>query len=425
MTTPLVISGLFLILVMGVPLGAVMGISAIACLALFTRIPPQAVFQQLYQGAEYDLLQAVVFFIVAGAIMSRGDLANRLVRIGQAVVGGFTGGMAITSILICMFFAAVSGSSPATVVAIGSIMIPAMVRSGYGERFSLGLLTSTGSLGILIPPSIPMIIWAVVVGESVTKQFLAGFLPGLIMGGALMLYAYIQARRHGWRTRQRVSMTELRTALKEGVWGLLMPVIVLGGIYTGVFTATEAAAVAFTYALFVEVVIHRSLKPRDLMPVFRDSILTSSMLLFIIANASILSYYFSVDQIPLRVADFLLHYIDNKFVFLFLVNIGMLIMGCFMDIVSAMLVLGPVFLPILHKFQIDPIHFGIIMVLNIEVAFLTPPFGVNLFVASGITGKGIVEVARSVIPYLLLIYGILLLITYVPWISLVLTRLVQ
>ncbi len=425
MTAPIVISGLVLLMIIGVPLAAVMGISAIACIAVFTRIPSQAVFQQLYQGAEYDLLQAVVFFIVAGAIMSRGDLANRLVRIGQAVVGGFTGGMAITSILICMFFAAVSGSSPATVVAIGSIMIPAMIRSGYGERFSLGLLTSTGSLGILIPPSIPMIIWAVVVGESVTKQFLAGFLPGLLMGGALMAYAYFQARKHGWRTGQRVSVAELGTALKEGIWGLLMPVIVLGGIYAGVFTATEAAAVAFTYALFVELLIHRSLKLRDLMPVFRDSILTSSMLLFIIANASVLSYYFSVDQIPLRVADFLLQYIDNKFLFLFLVNIGLLIMGCFMDIVSAMLVLGPVFLPILHKFQIDPIHFGIIMVLNIEVAFLTPPFGVNLFVASGITGKGIVEVARSVIPYLLLIYGVLILITYVPWISLVLTRLVQ
>jgi C4-dicarboxylate transporter DctM subunit len=192
-----------------------------------------------------------------------------------------------------------------------------------------------------------------------------------------------------------------------------------------VFTATEAAAVAFTYALFVELLIHRSLKPRDLMPIFRESILTASMLLFIIANASILSYYFSVDQIPLRVADYLLQYIDNKFVFLFLVNIGMLIMGCFMDIVSAMLVLGPVFIPLLQKFQIDPIHFGIIMVLNIEVAFLTPPFGVNLFVASGITGRGIVEVARSVLPFLLLIYGVLFLITYVPWISLVLTRLIQ
>jgi len=425
MTTPLVIAGLFLLMVLGVPLAAVMGISAVVCVALFTRIPPQAIFQQLYLGAEFDLLQAVVFFIVAGAIMSRGTLASRLIRIGQAVVGGFTGGMAITAVLICMFFAAVSGSSPATVVAIGSIMIPAMIRSGYGERFSLGLLTSTGSLGILIPPSIPMIIWAVVMGQSVTKQFLAGFLPGLVMGGALMLYAYFQSRRHGWRTETKISAPELKQALKEGIWGLLMPVIVLGGIYSGVFTATEAAAVAFTYALFVELVIHRSLKPRDLMPVFKESILTSSMLLFIIANASILSYYFSVDQIPLRVADVLLQFIDNKYVFLLLVNIGILIMGCFMDIVSAMLVLGPVFLPLLQKFEIDPIHFGIIMVLNIEVAFLTPPFGVNLFVASGITGKGIVEVARSVIPYLLLMYGVLFLITYVPWISLVLTRLIQ
>jgi C4-dicarboxylate transporter DctM subunit len=201
-----------------------------------------------------------------------------------------------------------------------------------------------------------------------------------------------------------------------------MPFLVLGGIYTGMFTATEAAAVAFVYALVVELFIHKSLKLKDMVPVFKDSILTSSMLLFIIANASVLSYYFSVDQIPLRVADQLLKFIDSRFMFLLLVNIALLVMGCFMDIVSAMLVLGPVFLPLLQKFEIDPIHFGIIMVLNIEVAFLTPPFGVNLFVASGITGKGIVEVARSAIPYLILLYAVLMVITYVPWLSLVLTQ---
>jgi C4-dicarboxylate transporter DctM subunit len=214
-------------------------------------------------------------------------------------------------------------------------------------------------------------------------------------------------------------------ALKEGAWGLFMPFLVLGGIYSGAFTATEAAAVAFVYALVVELFIHRSIRLRDLMPVFRESILTSSMLLFIIANASVLSYYFSIDEIPLKVAEYLLQYIDSRFVFLLLVNIALLIMGCFMDIVSAMLVLGPVLQPLLQKFEIDPIHFGIIMVLNIEIGFLTPPFGVNLFVSSGITGKDVVEVARSVAPYLILMLGLLMLITYVPWISLVLTRFID
>jgi C4-dicarboxylate transporter, DctM subunit len=425
MITPIVLVGLVVLMVIGVPLAAVMGLAAMACVIIFAQIPPQAVFQQLYQGSEYDLLQAVVFFIAAGGIMTKGTLATRLVRIGQALVGGFTGGMAITSVLICMFFAAVSGSSPATVVAIGSIMIPALIKSGYSSRFSVGLLTSAGSLGIMIPPSIPMIIWAVVMGVSVTKQFIAGFIPGFILGGVLIAYGYFMARRNNWHTKSRLSWSEIKVAFREGIWGLFMPILVLGGIYTGIFTATEAAAVAFAYALFVELAIHRSLSFKDLVPVFKQSILTSSMLLFIIANASVLSYYFSVDQIPLRVADFLLQYIDNKYIFLLLVNIGLLIMGCFMDIVSAMLVLGPVFLPLLQKFDIDPIHFGIIMILNIEVAFLTPPFGVNLFVSSGITGKGIVEVTRSVFPYLLLIYGVLFLITYVPWISLILTRWIQ
>jgi len=424
-TTPFVIGGLVLLMVMGIPLAVVMGLAATACVTIFTFIPPQTVFQQLYQGSEYDLLQAVVFFIVAGAIMTRGTLASRLVRIGQALVGGFTGGLAITSVLICMFFAAVSGSSPATVVAIGSIMIPALIQSGYNSRFSIGLLTSAGSLGILIPPSIPMIIWAVVMGVSVTKQFMAGFLPGGILGGTLIIYSYLQARKNRWHTPSRLSMSEIKTAFREGIWGLFMPILVLGGIYSGLFTATEAAAVAFVYALFVELVIHKSLKPRDLIPVLKESILTSSMLLFIIANASVLSYYFSVDQIPLRVAEFLLEFINNKYLFLLFVNIGLLIMGCFMDVVSAMLVLGPVFYPLLQKFGVDPIHFGIIMVLNIEVAFLTPPFGVNLFVSSGITHKDIIEVSRSVLPFLVLIYGVLFLVTYVPWISLGLTRLLQ
>jgi len=423
--TPIVVGVVVVLMALGVPLAAVVGVAALLCVISFTSIPPQALFQQLYQGSEYDLLQAVVFFIVAGNVMTRGSLAHRLIKVGQALVGGFSGGLAITSVLLCMFFAAISGSSPATVVAIGTIMIPALVKSGYDQRFSVGLLTCAGSLGVMIPPSIPMIIWAVVVGVSVTKQFTAGFLPGILIGLALMAYSYVMARKRGWRVSRKISWQELIEALKQGAWGLFMPFLVLGGIYSGAFTATEAAAVAFVYALLVELFIHRSIRMKDMMPIFKESVLTSAMLLFIIANASVLSYYFSVDQIPERVADFLVRYIDSRFMFLLLVNIALLIMGCFMDVVSAMLVLGPVFMPLLQRFEIDFIHFGIIMVLNIEIGFLTPPFGVNLFVASGVTGKDVLEVARSVAPYLVIMLGMLLLITYVPWISLVLTRFVE
>jgi C4-dicarboxylate transporter DctM subunit len=423
--TPVVIGVVVVLMAFGVPLAAVVGVAALLCVMAFTSIPPQALFQQLYQGSEYDLLQAVVFFIVAGNVMTRGSLASRLIKVGQALVGGFSGGLAITAVLLCMFFAAISGSSPATVVAIGTIMIPALIKSGYDTRFSVGLLTTAGSLGIMIPPSIPMIIWAVVVGVSVTKQFTAGFLPGILIGLALMAYSYVMARKRGWRVSSKISWHDLIEALKQGAWGLFMPFLVLGGIYSGAFTATEAAAVAFVYALLVELFIHRSIRVKDMMPIFKESVLTSAMLLFIIANASVLSYYFSVDQIPERVADFLVRYIDNRFMFLLLVNIALLIMGCFMDVVSAMLVLGPVFMPLLQRFEIDFIHFGIIMVLNIEIGFLTPPFGVNLFVSSGITGKDVLEVARSVAPFLVIMLGMLLLITYVPWISLVLTRFVE
>ena len=422
--TATIVVGVVALMALGVPLAAVVGIAALLCVISFTGIPPQALFQQLYQGSEFDLLQAVIFFILAGNIMTRGSLAARLIRVGQALVGGFYGGLAITAVLLCMFFAAISGSSPATVVAIGTIMIPALIKSGYDPRFSIGLLTTSGSLGIMIPPSIPMIIWGVVMGVSITKQFTAGFLPGILIGLALMAYSYVMARKRGWRVSRKISGQEVIEALKQGAWGLFMPFLVLGGIYSGAFTATEAAAVAFVYALLVELFIHRSIRMKDMMPIFRESVLTSAMLLFIIANASVLSYYFSVDQIPERVADFLVRYIDSRFMFLLLVNIALLIMGCFMDVVSAMLVLGPVFMPLLQRFEIDFIHFGIIMVLNIEIGFLTPPFGVNLFVSSGITGKDVLEVARSVAPFLVIMLGMLFLITYVPWISLVLTRFV-
>jgi C4-dicarboxylate transporter DctM subunit len=423
--TAIIVAVVAVLMALGVPLAAVVGIAALLCVTSFTAIPPQALFQQLYQGSEYDLLQAVIFFILAGNIMTRGSLAARLIRVGQALVGGFYGGLAITAVLLCMFFAAISGSSPATVVAIGTIMIPALIKSGYDPRFSIGLLTTAGSLGIMIPPSIPMIIWGVVMGVSITKQFTAGFLPGILIGLALMAYSYLMARRRGWRVSSKIAGQGVIEALKQGAWGLFMPFLVLGGIYSGAFTATEAAAVAFVYALLVELFIHRSIRMRDMMPIFRESVLTSAMLLFIIANASVLSYYFSVDQIPERVTDFLVRYIDSRFMFLLLVNIALLIMGCFMDVVSAMLVLGPVFMPLLQRFEIDFIHFGIIMVLNIEIGFLTPPFGVNLFVSSGITGKDVLEVARSVAPFLAIMLGMLFLITYVPWISLVLTRFVE
>jgi C4-dicarboxylate transporter DctM subunit len=280
-------------------------------------------------------------------------------------------------------------------------------------------------MGILIPPSIPMILWGVVMGVSITKQFMAGFLPGILLGSVLIAYSYHISKRNGWKGSDVFSWKEFGAALRDGIWSLFMPVLVLGGIYMGIFTSTEAAYVSFVYAMVVELLIHRSLKLKDLVPIFKESVLTSAMLLFIIANASVLSYYFGVNEIPNTVAEFLTRFITNKYVFLFLVNVALLVMGCLMDIVSALFVLGPIFQPFLQKFGIDPIHFGIILVLNIEIGFITPPFGVNLFVSSALTKRGIVEIGRSVVPFILLMISVLFLITYIPWISLVLTRFVE
>jgi C4-dicarboxylate transporter DctM subunit len=418
MTTPLVIIGLFLVMLLGVPLSAVMGISAIVCVTLFTRIPAQAIFQQLYQGAEYDLLQAVVFFIVAGAIMSRGSLAARLIRIGQAVVGGFTGGMAITSVFICMFFAAVSGSSPATVVAIGSIMIPAMIASGYGEKYSVGLLGSAGSLGILIPPSIPMIVYGVATEESVGKLFMAGVGPGILMGLFFIITAIVVARVKGFKGGEKVSWSERWRLLWVALPGIFMPVLVLGGIYGGIFTPTEAAAVAVVYALLVGVFVYRDLSFRDIPKVFVRSAVTMAMVLFIITTAMLFAFILTTEGIPAAIAQFIIEHAVSPWLFLLFVNILLYFVGDFMEPSSAILILAPLFLPIVKKLGIDPIHFGIVMTVNMEIGMITPPVGLNLFVASGISGMSLMDVFRGAAPFMIIMLIGLVIITYVPIISL-------
>jgi C4-dicarboxylate transporter DctM subunit len=331
--------------------------------------------------------------------------------------------LAIATTLACIFFAALSGSSPATVVAIGTIMIPALIKAGYDERFSIGLVTSAGSLGIVIPPSIPMILYCLVMNVSVAELFMAGIGPGLLIGGVFVLYTVGMAYRHGWYATERISWTDTLKTVRDGIWGLMLPVIVLGGIYSGIFTPTEAAAISVVYALFVELVIYREIKLSQVPEVCKQSAILSSCLLFIVACAMSLIWLLTSERIPHQVADFITSHVSSGWVFLILVNVMFLIMGTVMENVTAMLILSPLFVETLNRFGIDHVHYGIIMVMVIEFGFLTPPFGLNLFVAMGLTDKSLMEVARGVMPFLILLLICLMLVTFIPAISLYLPNL--
>jgi len=417
---------LFIVLLfISTPIAIIMLTVTGATLYFYLNIPLQALVQQLFNGMDNFVLLAIPFFILAGNIMAQGSISKKLVAVMQLLVGWLPGGLAIASILACIFFAAISGSSPATVIAIGSIMIPALIKHGYDEDFSIGLLTSSGSMGILIPPSIPMVLYALVMNVSVGRLFMAGIMPGAVIGGILIFYSMVLARKNNWQTARIYASGEKLRLLRSASWGIAMPVMVLGGIYSGVFTPTEAAAVSVIYALFVEFFIYKDMTMETLHRILRESVILSSALLFIIACAMTFIWLLTREKLPVAAADFIVAHIQNKYLFLFVINIFLLLVGCVMDIVSAVVVISPILLIALQQFDIDLIHYGIIMIVNIELGFLTFPFGLNLFVAMGITGKSLTQVGRAVFPFLVLLLIGLMLITYIPAVSLWLPKLLS
>lgn len=422
---PFMIILFIVLLLISTPIAIVLLAVTGATLFFFLDVPLQALVQQLFNGMDSFILLAIPFFILAGNIMARGSISTKLVQVMQMLVGRLPGGMAISAILACVFFAAISGSSPATVIAIGSIMIPALIRQGYDEDFSIGLLTSAGSMGILIPPSIPMVLYALVMNVSVGKMFMAGFMPGLVVGGILIVYSVIQAKKHKWTCDKTYVKGEKLKLLLSASWGIAMPVVVLGGIYSGMFTPTEAAAVSVVYALLVEVFIYKGMSLEKFHQVLKESVILSSTLLFIIACAMTFIWLLTREQLPVMAADFITSHIQNKYVFLLVINVFLLLVGCVMDIVSAIIIISPILLVALEAYDIDLIHYGIMMIVNIEFGFLTFPFGLNLFVAMGITGKSLTEIGKAVMPFLFLLLIGLFFITYIPAISLWLPNLLM
>ena len=412
----------FGLLILGMPIAVMMISTTIVTMLLNTSESLLVIPQQLFNALDNSVLLSIPFFILAGVIMTEGATAARLVAIINSFVSGYPGGLALAATLSCTFFAALSGSSPATVVAIGSIMFPALKKAGYDERFSIGLVTSAGSLGIVIPPSIPMIMYCMVMNTSVAELFMAGIAPGILIALCFMAYTLYLAITGKWQGGPKVSGRERLKILRDGAWGLMTPVIVLGGIYSGLFTPTEAAGVSVVYALFVELCIYREITISQVPNICRQGSILSACLLFILAGAMTLIWLLTAERLPQQVADLIMANVHSGWMFLIMANVLFLLLGTVMDNVSAMMLLSPLFAATLSRFGIDLIHYGIIMVLVIEFGFLTPPFGLNLFVAMGMTNKSLVEVSRGVAPFLLLLLICLVLVTFIPQISLFLPR---
>lgn len=409
---------LFVLLFFGVPIAISLGLSSTLTILLFSNDSLQSLALKLFATSDHYTLLAIPFFLLSGAFMTSGGVAQRLINFANASMGHIRGGLPIASVMACVLFAALSGSSPATVAAVGSIVIAGMVRSGYTAPFATGIVCNAGTLGILIPPSIVLVVYGAATSTSVGKLFMAGVVPGVTLGLLLMVAIYIIARVKNMPAQPRASFREWLTAARQSSWGLFLIVIILGGIYSGIFTPTEAAAVAAVYAAFVAVVIYRDIRVRDCPRVILDAAKLSVVLMFIIANAMLFAHVLTTEQIPQMITQWVIEQGFSKIGFLLVINIVLLIAGSFMEPSAIILILAPILFPVAMKLGIDPVHLGVIMVVNMEIGMLTPPTGLNLFVASTVTGLPLTTVIRASAPWLILLIGFLLLITYVPVISL-------
>ncbi|AIY06662.1 C4-dicarboxylate ABC transporter, permease protein [Planococcus sp. PAMC 21323] len=418
MTIAVLFGSFALLLILTVPIGIAIGLSTLITIMYTGSLPVEFLAKELITSVDSFPLMAVPFFILAGEIMGKGGISERLFNVANALVGNRTGGFAIATIITCMFFAAISGSGPATVAAIGGIMIPAMVRQGYDIKFATATVAAAGSIGVIIPPSIPMVIYGVTGSVSIGDLFIAGIIPGVLVGLAMIAWAYFYSKRKGYKgLEEKTSFKKIGIAFWEAKWALLIPVIILGGIYGGYFTPTEAAVIAVVYGLFAAMVLYRALKIRDLPKVIIDSALTTATVLIIVGTANAFGRLLTIEQVPVQIADALLSISTNQYVIILLIMLLLLVVGMFMDTLAAIIILTPILLPIAVQIGYDPVHFGILMVVNLAIGFFTPPVGVNLFVASGISGVSIESLSRAVLPFVTSMIITLLFLTFVPAIT--------
>lgn len=418
----IIFSLLLVLMLTGMPISIALGLTVLTFIFGFTQVPVESVALKLFTGIEKFEIMAIPFFILAGNFLTHGGVARRMINFATSMVGHWHGGLGLAGVLACALFAAVSGSSPATVVAIGSILLPAMTKAGFPNKFGAGIITTSGALGILIPPSIVMVMYSVSTNTSVGALFMAGVIPGLLLAFLLGLTAWWRARKFGYPRMKKATMGERWKAFRESVWGLLLIVIVMGGIYTGLFTPTEAAAMSAVYAFFIAVFVYKDMRLKDVPRVLLSSANMSAMLLYIITNAVLFSFVLANENIPQHLADWLVGMGLGPIAFLLVVNVLLLVAGNFMEPSSIVLIMAPILFPVAMKLGIDPVHFGILIVVNMEVGMCHPPVGLNLYVASGITKMGITELTVAVWPWLLTMLGFLLLVTYWPTLSLALPQ---
>ncbi|MEI4484822.1 TRAP transporter large permease subunit [Frigidibacter sp. MR17.14] len=430
----LIFVGLIALMLTGMPISIALGLTVLTFLFTMTQVPIDTVALKLFTGIEKFEIMAIPFFILAGNFLTHGGVARRMINFATAMVGHWHGGLGLGGVIACALFAAVSGSSPATVVAIGSVILPAMVKQGFPKQFGAGVITTSGALGILIPPSIVMVMYAVatsgmqavgpdgqpVSSASVGELFMAGVVPGLMLAGFLAFTTWNRARRFGYPRLPKASLRERWEAFRKAAWGLILIVIVIGGIYTGIFTPTEAAAMSAVYAFVIAVFVYKDMKLRDVPRVLLSSASMSAMLLYIITNAVLFSFLMTHENIPQALGNWMVETGLPWWGFLIVVNILLLAAGNFMEPSSIVLIMAPILFPVAVRLGIDPVHFGIMIVVNMEVGMCHPPVGLNLYVASGITKMGITELTVAVWPWLLTMLVFLVLVTYVPWISLAL-----
>ena len=414
---------LFVFMGLGMPVAVALGLSSILTIMMFAQDSMASLSLKLFETSEHYTLLAIPFFILGGSFMTTGGVAKRMIRFANACIGHLRGGLAMASVLACMLFAAVSGSSPATVVAVGAIVIAGMVRAGYPQPFAAGVICNAGTLGILIPPSIVMVVYGAATETSVGKLFMAGVIPGITLGLMLMVAIYVRARMLDLPRQPRASAGEIFVAGRDSLWGLLLIVIILGGIYGGIFTPTEAAAVAAVYAFFIAVFVYRDIGMRKVPHVMLEAGKVTVMLMFIVANALLFAHVLTTERIPQTIAEAIIGWGMTDWQFLIVVNILLLIAGMFMEPTGIILILAPILFPIATRLGIDPVHLGIIMVVNLEIGMVTPPIGLNLFVTAGITKMSIMQVAKAALPWTLVLLLFLVMVTYIPAISLFLPNL--
>ncbi len=398
-----------------VPVFMCLFFTAVLGFLFFTDLPLLLLAQTLFRSLDNFALVVVLFFILCGNIMTAGTIVEKLIKVANALVSWLPGGLGMAGVLACGLFGAISGSTVATVVALGGFMIPALLENGYPKKYTLGVMTTSPNLGVIIPPSIGMILYSMISNVSLEGLFLTGFVPGVLIMFFTCAYTYFYFRKNEEIVRQPIPSTrELLGILKEGFWSLMLPVIIFGGIFSGAFTANEAAVVACVYAFIVELFIHRSMKLSQVKTITVSSAVTSATLLIIVAGATCFGRLLTLENIPGKITEAVLATIQSPAFFLLAMNVLLLVVGMFMDIISATLILGPVFLPMIGAFHVDPMHFGLILTVNLAIGYCTPPMGVSLYITGAISNKDLIYVSKAVIPFLIIQIGVLMMMTYMP-----------